>query len=718
MFGVPSLNKTDGRRCSKFSGAGPFLRLFWGRPVNRVGLKSVLACVRLAGVVCVVMISGILAVGAVAQSNTTWTGAAGNWSNAADWNNGVPNGNFNALISNGNPGVKTVNLDMNVTVANLGLDSQNTLDILAGKTLTFQTSGGSTVAGGGTINLASGGSIVVGSGNSLTADSTINMSGANSLITGATGAETFFGSVTGSGTISDLQVLSGNVIASGGTLTIKPNSQGFGAGNFLEVTKGSTLNISGGPFLNFDPTTGTLSQVGGGVFPGQGIYLRGTLKFDNANVLQLSDNESLTLDGAGARIVNQNNQNALAHLDSLGIIGHLTLVNGASLTTVTKLGAVDHNSITVMSGSKLSIGGDLGLSTDGGTVAGVLVDHGTLSVAGNVSSFGGDTDSTMLVRNQGSLKVQGSYSQGGALFGASLALSAKSAGDIGGDFNNQGFAGFGTFTTLSDHSSLNVEGTLNNSGNAQVTLAGGSTLNVGKDFNQTVFSNCNCTPAPLLALSGGSSMNVHGSVSNAGMIQIDDTSKLTVKSGFSQSGGSTVVDGVLNSKMGAGIQGGMLSGTGILNGNLKMAGTMMPGDPTGTFTLNGNYAQTSGGTLAEQVGWLSGSNATLFKVNGKVTLAGTLALSLLSGYNPTVGDSFILMTFLSDTGVFGTITGTDLGNGRFLDVIYDPHDVRLEVEAPVGTPEPSSTVLLLAGCLLLLAFARKRLANRVLPVIS
>jgi len=27
------------------------------------------------------------------------------------------------------------------------------------------------------------------------------------------------------------------------------------------------------------------------------------------------------------------------------------------------------------------------------------------------------------------------------------------------------------------------------------------------------------------------------------------------------------------------------------------------------------------------------------------------------------------MTFLSDTGIFGTITGTDLGNGMFLDAI-------------------------------------------------
>jgi hypothetical protein len=206
-------------------------------------------------------------------------------------------------------------------------------------------------------------------------------------------------------------------------------------------------------------------------------------------------------------------------------------------------------------------------------------------------------------------------------------------------------------------------------------------------------------------------------VNNSWTIEIDKTSTMTVKSGFNQSDGSTVVDGVLNTKKGAMIQGGTLSGTGTVNGNATMAGMMMPGNPTGTFTLNGNYTQTSNGTLAEQVGWLQGSNATLFKVNGTTNLAGTLALSLLNGYNPTVGDSFVLMTFFKDSGTFSDVTGLNLGNNLILDLIYDPHDVRVMVEsAAVGTPEPSSSLLLLAGCLPMLALARTRLAGRKVVV--
>jgi hypothetical protein len=130
----------------------------------------------------------------------------------------------------------------------------------------------------------------------------------------------------------------------------------------------------------------------------------------------------------------------------------------------------------------------------------------------------------------------------------------------------------------------------------------------------------------------------------------------------------------------------------------------------GNFTINGDYTQTSTGTLKEQVGWLNGCNASLFTVNGVANLNGTLALSLLSGYDPTAGDSFILMTFLSDYGSFNTVTGLNLGNDLFLDLIYEAHDIRVEVESQsMATPEPN-TFLLVLGCFPILVGFRKRLA--------
>jgi hypothetical protein len=432
------------------------------------------------------------------------------------------------------------------------------------------------------------------------------------------------------------------------------------------------------PFNNFDPTTGTLAGVGAGCVcdPTIGIHLQGTLKFDGANVLALSFGVPLTLDGPNAKIVDQNNNNALANLSSLGLTGKLGLQNGASLSTNVGLSANNFNDLEVRSGSTLNIGGTLEFSESR-----VTVDASTMKVSGDYDLFGGDAPGDLTVSNGGKLTVLGALTQtSGGATSTAVAVSHGSAMNVNGDFSNQAFVSGSGFTV-------------------SVTVDGNSVLNVGGNF----------------------SANVGGSVNNAGTIGIASTSSLTAKGGFNQSGGSTLVNGVLNvTGTGANFQGGgTLSGTGTLNGNLTMAGMMMPGNPTGTFTLNGNYTQTSAGTLAEQVGWLNGSNANLFKVSGTATLAGTLALSLLSGSNPMVGDSFILMTFLSDNGTFSNVIGTNIGNNLVLDVIYDAHDVRVEVEsASVATPEPSSNLLLLAGLLAVLALARKRFVSGTRGVLA
>jgi fibronectin-binding autotransporter adhesin len=686
--------------------------------MNKLGLNDLMASVRLGGALCLAVLCGVLAAGSSAQTNSTWTDATGNWSNAANWSNGVPNGNFNALISNGNPGVATVNLDINATIANLELDTQNTLNIQAGKTLTFQSSSGSTALGGGTINVASGGTILVAAGGSLatfsdTSSTNINLLGASSLITGATGTEKLtLLAVNGSGAMRNAQFDIGSVTVSGGTMTITPNSNGVDIEELLVVNAGSTLNITGEPFKNFDPTTGTLSGVAAGCLcdPTIGIHLQGTLKFDGANILALSFGVPLTLDGPNAKIVDQNNNNALTNLSSLGLQGKLQLENGASLSTNVGLSANNFNDLEVRSGSTLNIGGTLEFSESR-----VTVDASTMKVSGDFDLFGGDAPGDLTVSNGGKLTVLGAYTQqSGGVTSTALAVSHGSTMSVSGAFGNQADASGSGDVTVDGNSALSVGGSFTATGGTITTISNSSTLSIGKDFAQTVITGCTFCPfTPVLNVTNGSSAIVGGSVNNAGTIGVDGTSSLTAKGGFNQNGGSTLVNGVLNvTGTGANFQGGTLSGTGTLNGNLTMAGMMMPGNPTGTFTLNGNYTQTSAGTLAEQVGWLNGSNANLFKVSGTASLAGTLALSLLSGYNPMVGDSFILMTFLSDTGTFSNVTGTNLGNNLMLDVIYDAHDVRVEVEAAsVAAPEPGSNLLLLAGLLPMLGLARKRFAS-------
>ena len=206
----------------------------------------------------------------------------------------------------------------------------------------------------------------------------------------------------------------------------------------------------------------------------------------------------------------------------------------------------------------------------------------------------------------------------------------------------------------------------------------------------------------VVTLANGSTATVNGSVlNNGGCIQIDNSSVLTAKSGLTQSAGSTLVDGLANvGATGMQIHGGSLSGTGVINGNVIMGGTLTPGDPTGAMTIIGNYTQTSTGTLVEQVGWISGfSNNPLFVV-GNAKLDGTLDIQSMLGYFPELGDSFILMLFNSSTGKFSNLEGLDFGGGIGFEVEYDQHDVKLVAKE---VPEPGALALFTAGLLALAA---------------
>ena len=83
-------------------------------------------------------------------------------------------------------------------------------------------------------------------------------------------------------------------------------------------------------------------------------------------------------------------------------------------------------------------------------------------------------------------------------------------------------------------------------------------------------------------------------------------------------------------------------GTGTINGNIEMGGTMAPGDSVGSFAINGVYAQTSNGTFELEV--TSGGFDQL-TVGGMVSLDGTLDILLEQGFNPAVGTVYKFLLF-------------------------------------------------------------------------
>ena len=123
--------------------------------------------------------AGIVA-SAEAQTVSTWAGGNGNWSNAAMWSAGVPNGpSFRAEVDGGKPVSSTVVVDGNYSVGQLFLT--DVVEVGDGSTLTVDSSAGFPGAGSvlNSIRLNAGAGLarLTGAGNVVI----LNVTGAGSL---------------------------------------------------------------------------------------------------------------------------------------------------------------------------------------------------------------------------------------------------------------------------------------------------------------------------------------------------------------------------------------------------------------------------------------------------------------------------------------------------------------------------------------------------------
>jgi outer membrane autotransporter protein len=120
-------------------------------------------------------------------------------------------------------------------------------------------------------------------------------------------------------------------------------------------------------------------------------------------------------------------------------------------------------------------------------------------------------------------------------------------------------------------------------------------------------------------------------------------------------------------------------GTGPITGNVTNSGTVSPGSSPGTLTINGNYAQTAAGTLAEQIA--SASSYSKLVVTGSASLAGTLAPTLLGVYRPQGNQVFpgVVTAAGGLTGTFTTIANP-ISPTLFWQASYQPTGVGLWVQ--------------------------------------
>jgi hypothetical protein len=203
-----------------------------------------------------------------------------------------------------------------------------------------------------------------------------------------------------------------------------------------------------------------------------------------------------------------------------------------------------------------------------------------------------------------------------------------------------------------------------------------------------------------------------GIFSNSGIVRISSTGLFTTSSDYTQTAGRTIVNGTLTATGGAivDIEGGKLGGTGMINGDVLMKGIMSPGSGgvPGTFTVNGNFEQTSGGVFDEIIKGASSNG--LLDVSGALALdpGSLLEITLQNGFDP-VGDSFTILDYGSLSGEF--LNGTTFfADGYNWSLTYGSNDAILTAVSgnPVNTPEPGTLALIAFGFLPLLGYAAKR----------
>ncbi|MGK9452940.1 autotransporter domain-containing protein [Acidithiobacillus caldus] len=479
-----------------------------------------------------------------------------------------------------------------------------------------------------------------------TPDGGLTITGDGSAI--LTGNNSYLGGTTIAG-YTDLQIgdggssdgtISGNVVDNG-TLTFNKS----GATTFSGQISGYGMVWQQGP--------GTLTLTGSNSYAGGTVVAGGTLAVGSESALgsgnitlnggtllttaPLLDGRALFIGPQGGIINNNGNENLFAG----NIIPGSSASNGG--VTITGGGTAILIGNNTYSGGT-TIAGYTNLQIGDGGAAGVLpgnvTDNGTLTFnmdrlynySGTINGYG-----TLWQQGPGTLLLSGpnTYAGGTTVAGGTLAIN--SAANIG---EGPVYLDGGTLLTTTDQS---------DSFPLRLGAAGGA---INTDGNIDTFDSDIVGNGGSLTVTGGGSLVLNGSANSAIQTTIGDpqsssASPLTLlEIGDINHPSATLQGSVLVDPNGE------LRGHGTVVGNVTNNGTVYPGGSIGTLTVEGNYVQTPGGTLAIEV---SPTAYDVLKISGTAAIAGKLLVQVDPGASYVAGDQYqVLQAAGGVTGVFTT----------------------------------------------------------------
>lgn len=413
------------------------------------------------------------------------------------------------------------------------------------------------------------------------------------------GAGTFaaFGGVTTNQSAGTIRVSGGRTFTTGGDL------QNDGK---IEVQAASTFAIPGGS---------ALTNVSGGSITGGTFMVAGTLRAQNLSAITTVA-ATVVLDGAGSRVTDLSDVDALTSVATVASGGTLGVMGGRNFTTA----------------------GDLTL---GGTGAVAVGSGSTFEVNGTITNFAGG------VFTDGRLTVSGTLRFNDAdisTVAADLSLNEPGA-QIVNQSNQDAFQNLATVTSagslsISNGRDLSTTGTLANAGALNVGAPGGAatTLTVAGAFNQT----------------SGATTLANGTINAAG--------------GFNLMGGLLSGNGTINGSM---VSHGSIS-PGASPGLLAVVGDvqqMLDGAINIQIGGLGRGVAVAGYDAVDISGALTFENQA----------AGELNVSLIDGFVPRLGDAFHIVSFGSHDGGFGGVTGLEISGILRFEVLYSVTEITLVV---------------------------------------
>ena len=460
-------------------------------------------------------------------------------------------------------------------------------------------------------------------------------------------------------------------------------------GSTLQVTSFGTMvgpsnglpeiNIESGASLVIASATATLA--GDGVMKINGGMIRGAALGDELT-------NDITISGFG-RIGD----------DSMGLVNDGTIIatgNKKELLIDTNSSGLNNQGQLTVNGATMYITGAANSFFNFDAASGTLTG-GSYSITNGTLQF----DNANIVTNAAKIILNGAQSriidQNGADGLANFASNATSGSftlsggrnfATSGAFSNAGsltiskgssFAVGGTANYTQTAGSTTVIGALSVSSQGNVNVSGGSVLDVGA-INAESYIQTTGTTTVSGDLSVTGAVNVSGgSIVDSGAISAGN---------YTQTAGMTTVKGTLSATSeGVNVSGGLFFGLGTITGNIDLTGGLVSAGTAskraGELTVDGTYAQSGAGALEVDLGGTTaGTQYDVLNITSTASLGGTLNVDLISDFKPTVGETFDIMDYTSETGTFTTLNLPKLTGGDTWSITYNATNVVLTVDGP------------------------------------